>query len=1022
MGSVPRVPNDLESRVAATARRIAELGGDEGSSVYRMSWWSERMLDWAMDHPEFKTQLFRFVDVFPALDGDDDVLRHLGEYLDGVDVPKALDLGVDVAEHVPFGKRVDGPGGPPEHHPDGRAVHRRRDRRPRPSTGLHALWRTGSATTVDLLGEKTVVAAEADRYADAGRWSSTLTDASVTDQPPWAPDDHLERDDLGPLPRVNVSVKPTALAVHYEPLTREHGLACGRASGCARSCAPARRAGRHRPRRHGARRRQGPHPRAVPRRWPTEPELADVDLGVVIQAYLRDSRDDLAEVIAVVGRPRRAADGAPGEGGVLGHRDDRAQAAGWPVPVFEHKVETDANYERCVRLLHDHHGEVRAAFASHNLRSLAYAIAYGRELGHPRRRLRDPDAARDGRAHPRGRPSARACGCGCTPRSASWCPAWPTSCAGCWRTRRNESFVRHRFAEGDDLDDAARGAAGVDALPDAGAGRAPADDRRRRPGALRPRAGARSGAAARRRDAVRRGRRAAPGPTRPSTCRPSSAAGGSAPRRTIDSVDPGRPRPGGRPGRGVRVGRGRRRRGRGRGGAAPRGAATPAVERAAVLFRAAAWMRDPPRTSSPPARSSRRASPGTRPTPTSARPSTSASTTGGRRCGSTAAAPVQSPPGEANRLPLRGQGRHRGHRPVELPPRHPVRDDGRRAGRRQPRRPQAGRADARRWPGRWSRRFEAARRCPPACSAFLPGLGEEVGARLVEHPDVAVIAFTGSRAVGLAINAAAAVAPPGPAPREAGHRRDGRQERADRRRRRRPRPGRARSSCARPSATPGRSARRCPGSSSSTGRTTRWCPGWWRRRPRLVVGHGARAGHAGRPGDRRRRPRPAAGRRGRGRRPRDGSALARTTCPTDGWYVGPTVVADVDPGVAARPRRALRPGAGRPAGRRLRPRPRAGQRHRLRPDRRGAAAGRRSTVAPVPRPSCAPATSTSTATSPAPSSAGSPSGATGCRAWARRPAVPTTSCSSSTPGPSARTPSARASRPTEARPGRAGPS
>ena len=34
----------------------------------------------------------------------------------------------------------------------------------------------------------------------------------------------------------------------------------------------------------------------------------------------------------------------------------------------------------------------------------------------------------------------------------------------------------------------------------------------------------------------------------------------------------------------------------------------------------------------------------------------------------------------------------------------------------------------------------------PGVFQLLPGLGEEVGARLVEHPDVAVIAFTGSKA------------------------------------------------------------------------------------------------------------------------------------------------------------------------------------------------------------------------------------------------------------------------------------
>jgi len=58
---------------------------------------------------------------------------------------------------------------------------------------------------------------------------------------------------------------------------------------------------------------------------------------------------------------------------------------------------------------------------------------------------------------------------------------------------------------------------------------------------------------------------------------------------------------------------------------------------------------------------------------------------------------------------------------------------------------------------------EALRRAgaPDGVIQFLPGDGEVVGARLVEHPDTAVIAFTGSRAVGLAIVEAAAVHRPG---------------------------------------------------------------------------------------------------------------------------------------------------------------------------------------------------------------------------------------------------------------------
>src|SRR5262245_26960507 len=95
----------LDTSVTALARRLAELGSSSGAkgSVVQSSWWSERMLEWAMSHPSFKTQLFRFVDVFPATVDDEDVVRHLDEYFQGADVPKMMDVGLEVAEHVPFG-------------------------------------------------------------------------------------------------------------------------------------------------------------------------------------------------------------------------------------------------------------------------------------------------------------------------------------------------------------------------------------------------------------------------------------------------------------------------------------------------------------------------------------------------------------------------------------------------------------------------------------------------------------------------------------------------------------------------------------------------------------------------------------------------------------------------------------------------------------------------------------------------------------------------------------------------------
>src|SRR6185437_6031546 len=49
---------------------------------------------------------------------------------------------------------------------------------------------------------------------------------------------------------------------------------------------------------------------------------------------------------------------------------------------------------------------------------------------------------------------------------------------------------------------------------------------------------------------------------------------------------------------------------------------------------------------------------------------------------------------------------------------------------------------------------------PPGVVAYLPGIGEEVGPALANHPDVALIAFTGSRGVGLTLNRQAAEVTP----------------------------------------------------------------------------------------------------------------------------------------------------------------------------------------------------------------------------------------------------------------------
>src|SRR5207249_7737433 len=148
------IDGPAEGEVQPLARAIAAAASERGARVFHLGRRSERVLDWAMSHPHFKTQLFRFVDVFPACADDAEVLRHLEEYFDGVPVPGALELGLDLAEHVPLGRVLSATtarrnitrmarqfiaGATPD-----KAMRR-----------LRRLWENGEASTVDVLGEKT---------------------------------------------------------------------------------------------------------------------------------------------------------------------------------------------------------------------------------------------------------------------------------------------------------------------------------------------------------------------------------------------------------------------------------------------------------------------------------------------------------------------------------------------------------------------------------------------------------------------------------------------------------------------------------------------------------------------------------------------------------------------------------------------------------------------------------------------------------------------------------------------------
>jgi len=75
------------------------------------------------------------------------------------------------------------------------------------------------------------------------------------------------------------------------------------------------------------------------------------------------------------------------KGAYWDHEVVAARQHGWTPPVFERKADSDRNFEALTRRLLEAWPHVRPAIASHNLRSVAHAVAAYRAAGREDRDL-----------------------------------------------------------------------------------------------------------------------------------------------------------------------------------------------------------------------------------------------------------------------------------------------------------------------------------------------------------------------------------------------------------------------------------------------------------------------------------------------------------------------------------------------------------------------------------------------------------------------------------------------------------
>jgi proline dehydrogenase len=369
-------PRRLEAEILEVGRALDAAYPSRARHPVRAL--DEKVMAVAGRDRELRAALFRLVDVTPACRSLDDLAQHLRGLVGEVqERPPSLEAAMRIA-HTKAGRAALGAGvAAGVRHMAHRFI---AGESPADAAGeLRRLWERGVGSSVDLLGEATVAAVEADRYAQ--RCEQALDELASAHEglPPRPP---LEHDSLGPIPRANLSVKVSALT----PMLRSEAPELGRRDASVRLRPLLRRA-----------RERGAHlhvdMESLDSREATLELLFDLldeeefrdgpSAGLVVQAYLRDSPQELESIIAWARRTER---GPPltvrlVKGAYWDHEVAEARQHGWTEPVFTDKAECDRNFESLTSRLLDCRPLVRVAVASHNLRSVSHAIAYNRLAG-----------------------------------------------------------------------------------------------------------------------------------------------------------------------------------------------------------------------------------------------------------------------------------------------------------------------------------------------------------------------------------------------------------------------------------------------------------------------------------------------------------------------------------------------------------------------------------------------------------------------------------------------------------------
>ena len=370
----------LESRIQSLGESLLDRARTSKAGMLSAAFWSDKLMDWSMKDAGFKVQLFRFVDAFPMLKTSEQVHEHLVDYLTqpGVTPPPGLDLGLKVGGLAKglltktvssqitsmaskFIAGVDAADALPD---------------------LRKLWDRNIAFSVDLLGEACVSDEEAAAYQ---RKYLDLVNALPAEAATWPAKPQLESDHLGPIPRTNVSIKISSLSARTDAIDLE-----GSISELMAMLAPILQAAAARNVLINFDMEQFALKDLTLELFMRCCENFDFRAGLAMQAYLRSGDEDARRIIDWSRRSGRQVTVRLVKGAYWDYEVIHADQAGWPAPVWPRKAATDACFERMTKQFIESmprragEGGVKLAIGSHNVRSIAAGLALLERHGLPR--------------------------------------------------------------------------------------------------------------------------------------------------------------------------------------------------------------------------------------------------------------------------------------------------------------------------------------------------------------------------------------------------------------------------------------------------------------------------------------------------------------------------------------------------------------------------------------------------------------------------------------------------------------